>query len=60
MANKNLTLAQVGDVTRMVSYTIDMEGENLSANDLYELTGDLEQSITALLAVAKKKEKDYA
>jgi len=60
MANKNLTLAQVGDVTRMVSYTIDMEGENLSANDLYELTGDLEQSIAALLAVAKKKEKDYA
>jgi len=60
MANKNLTLAQVGDVTRMVSYTIDMEGENLSANDLYELTGDLEQSIAALLAVAKQKEKDYA
>jgi len=44
----------------MVSYTIDMEGENLSANDLYELTGDLEQSIAALLAVAKQKEKDYA
>jgi len=60
MATKNLTLAQVGDVTRMVSYTIDMEGENLSANDLYELTGDLEQSIAALLAVAKQKEKDYA
>ena len=60
MANKNLTLTQVSDVARMISYTIDMEGENLSATDLYELSGDLEQSLAALLAVAQRKERESA
>lgn len=53
---KNLTLTQVSDVLSVIGYTISSEGENLSAEDLVLMTGDLEQSIEALLSLAKAKE----
>jgi hypothetical protein len=60
MANKNLTLTQVSDVLGTLGYMISLEGDNLSSEDLYAMTGDLEQSIATLLATAKKKEKELA
>ena len=57
MANKNLTLTQVSDVLGTLGYMISLEGENLSSEDLYTMTGDLEASIAALLAAAQQKEK---
>lgn len=56
MANKNLTLTQVSDVLSTLGYMIALENENLSSEDLYTMTGDLEQSIAALISVAKRKE----
>lgn len=53
---KNLTLTQISDVLSVIGYTISSEGENLSAEDLVLMTGDLEQSIEALLSLAKAKE----
>jgi hypothetical protein len=53
---KNLTLTQVSDVLATVSYVISMEGEDIASTDLYELAGDLEQSIAAILQKAKEKE----
>jgi hypothetical protein len=60
MANKNLTLTQVSDVLGTLGYMIALENENLSSEDLYTMTGDLEQSIAALLAAAKQKESEGA
>ena len=60
MANKNLTLTQVSDVLGTLGYMISQEGENLSSEDLYTMTGDLEASIAALLSAAKQKEKQDA
>jgi hypothetical protein len=60
MANKNLTLTQVSDVLGTLGYMISQEGENLSSEDLYTMTGDLEASIAALLAAAKRKETEGA
>ena len=60
MANKNLTLTQVSDVLSTLGYMIALEGENLAAEDLYTMTGDLEASIAALLSAAQKKEKELA
>ena len=57
MANKNLTLTQVSDVLGTLGYMISQEGENLSSEDLYTMTGDLEASIAALLSAAQQKEK---
>ena len=56
MANKNLTLIQVSDVLSTLGYMIALEGENLSSEDLYTMTGDLEQSIAALLVAAQRKD----
>lgn len=56
MANKNLTLTQVSDVLSTLGYMIALEGENLSSEDLYTMTGDLEQSIAALLVAAQRKD----
>ena len=53
---KNLTLNQVSDVLSTVSLVINMEGENIASQDLYELAGDLELSMTAILQKAKEKE----
>jgi hypothetical protein len=39
---------------------IALENENLSSEDLYTMTGDLEASIAALLTIAGKKEKEHA
>ena len=60
MATKNLTLTQVSDVLSTLGYMIALENENLSSEDLYTMTGDLEQSIAALLSAAQKKEKELA
>ena len=60
MANKNLTLTQVSDVLGTLGYMISQEGENLSSEDLYTMTGDLEASIVALLSAAKQKESEGA
>ena len=60
MANKNLTLTQVSDVLSTLGYMIAMENENLSSEDLYTMTGDLEQSIAALLSAAKRREDEMA
>lgn len=60
MANKNLTLTQVSDVLSTLGYMIALENENLSSEDLYTMTGDLEASIAGLLAAAKKKEAEGA
>ena len=60
MAMKNLTLTQVSDVLSTLGYMISLEGENLSSEDLYTMTGDLEASIAALLAAAQKQEKELA
>ncbi len=60
MANKNLTLTQVSDVLSTLGYTISMENENLSSEDLYTMTVDLEQSLAALLCAAKRKESEGA
>ena len=60
MANKNLTLTQVSDVLGTLGYMISQEGENLSSEDLYTMTGDLEASIAALLAAAQRKETEGA
>lgn len=60
MANKNLTLTQVSDVLGTLGYMIALENDNLSSEDLYAMTGDLEQSIAALLAAAKQKETEGA
>jgi hypothetical protein len=60
MANKNLTLTQVSDVLGTLGYMISQEGENLSSEDLYTMTGDLEASIAALLSAAKRKETEGA
>jgi len=57
MANMNLTLTQVSDILSTLGYMIALEGENLSSEDLYTMTGDLEHSIAALLSAAQKKEK---
>ena len=58
MANKNLTLTQVSDVLSTLGYMIALEGENLSSEDLYTMTGDLEQSIAGLLYAAKRREDE--
>ena len=60
MANKNLTLTQVSDVLGTLGYMIALENENLSSEDLYTMAGDLEASIAALLAAAKRKEIEGA
>ena len=60
MANKNLTLTQVSDVLSTLGYMIALEGDNLAAEDLYTMTGDLEQSIAALLSAAHRKETEGA
>ena len=60
MAVKNLTLTQVSDVLGTLGYMISQEGENLSSEDLYTMTGDLEASIAALLAAAQRKETEGA
>lgn len=60
LANKNLTLTQVSDVLGTLGYMIALENENLSSEDLYTMTGDLEASIAALLAAAKQKESEGA
>ncbi len=60
MAHLNLTLTQVSDILSTLGYMIALEGENLSSEDLYTMTGDLEQSIAALLSAAQKKEKELA
>jgi len=52
----NLNFRQVSDVLSMVSYVINMEGEDIAASDLYELAGDLELSMAAILQKAKEKE----
>ena len=57
MTMKNLTLTQVSDVLSTLGYMISLEGENLSSEDLYTMTGDLEASIAALLSAAQQKEK---
>ena len=58
MANKNLTLTQVSDVLSTLGYMIALEGENLAAEDLYTMTGDLKQSIAGLLYAAKRREDE--
>jgi hypothetical protein len=58
MANKNLTLTQVSDVLSTLGYMIALENENLSSEDLYTMTGDLEASIAALLYAAKRREDE--
>lgn len=60
MANKNLTLTQVSDVLSTLGYMIALENENLSSEDLYTMTGDLEASIAALLVAAKRREDESA
>jgi len=60
MANKNLTLTQVSDVLSTLGYMIALENENLSSEDLYTMTGDLEASIAALLVAAKRREDEKA
>ena len=45
----NLNFRQVSDV-------LNMEGEDIAASDLYELAGDLELSMAAILQKAKEKE----
>jgi len=60
MATKNLTLTQVSDVLSTLGYMIALENENLSSEDLYTMTGDLEASIAALLVAAQQKEKELA
>ena len=58
MANKNLTLTQVSDVLGTLGYMISLEGENLSSEDLYTMTGDLEQSsLHFLLLQSRRKVK---
>ena len=52
----NLNFRQVSDVLSMVSYVINREGEDIAASDLYELAGDLELSLAAILQKAKEKE----
>lgn len=58
MANRNLTLTQVSDVLSTVGYMIALEGENLSSEDLYTMTGDLEASIAGLLSAAQRREAE--
>ena len=58
MAAKNLTLTQVSDVLSTVGYMIALEGDNLSSEDLYTLTGDLEASIAGLLYAAQRREAE--
>lgn len=60
MATKNLTLTQVSDVLSTLGYMIALENENLSSEDLYTMTGDLEASIAALLVAAQRKETEGA
>jgi len=55
MANKSLT--QVADTLATLGYVISMEGEDIASKDLYAMAGDLEESIAALLAAAKRKEE---
>jgi hypothetical protein len=57
---KNLTLTQVSDVLATASYVIAMEGEDIASHDLYDLAGDLEQSIAAILQKAQAKERENA
>lgn len=58
MAAKNLTLTQVSDVLSTVGYMIALEGDNLSSEDLYTMTGDLEASIAGLLYAAQRREAE--
>jgi hypothetical protein len=58
MANKSLT--QVADTLATLGYMISMEGEDIAAEDLYAMAGDLENSIASLLAAAKQKENENA
>lgn len=60
MAAKNLTLTQVSDVLSTVGYMIALEGDNLSSEDLYTMTGDLEASIAGLLYAAQRREAEQA
>lgn len=55
MSNKSLT--QVADTLATLGYVISMEGEDIASNDLYAMATDLEESIAALLSLAKQKEE---
>ena len=60
MANKNLTLTQVSDVLSTLGYMIALENDNLSSEDLYTMTGDLEASIAGLLYAAQRRRDEQA
>lgn len=55
MANKHLTLTQVGNVLATVSYVIETRGDQLDPTELYEITGDLEQSIVGIMYAALRR-----
>lgn len=55
MANKHLTLTQVGNVLATVSYVIETRGDRLDPTELYEITGDLEQSIVGIMYAALRR-----
>ena len=58
MANKSLT--QVWDIFAVNAHMGAQEGEDITAEDLYTIAGEVEECLAALLSAAQKKEKELA